>query len=1148
MMTGLGVNGTAGVKSTVGPTSEWPQILSGEGGPVAIDPTNNSNWYVNNDAGVSIHLCSQSDDCTPADFGAVALVTDADVGGDGDTMTTPAPFLVDPLDSSQLLIGTCRVWRGPANGSGWSSVNAISPFLDGVEDNSACNGDALVRSMAAMALPGSGEVTYVGMYGAEDGGATLAGHVLSATYNPAASGMPVWQDLTLNPVTNDTAGMNAFGLDISSITIDPHDSTGNTVYVTVEGIPEPAANVRVVYRSTDGGAHWQTLVSNLPLSPANSLVVDPQDPNTVYIATDSGAFSTRQIGNCTSGTGNCWSAYGTGLPSAPVIQLSAAPSTASLNVLAAATYGRGVWQIPLWTAGTQLTTAEANPTSLAFPTQAFGVASSAQAITVTNTGGIGLVVTSIAASGDFSETDDCQSGTVGAGASCTIQVMFTPTQAGSRTGQLTIGSNVAGGEMLVGLSGTGANPPPVMVSPASVNFGQVEVGSTSSSLQVTVQNAGAAAVPVTSLTINAPFVLSGNACGSSLAANSDCQLLLEFSPTQAGSATGTLTVVDSAGTQTVELSGNGAAPPTDTLSPMSLAFPGTIVGQTSAQQTVSLTNGGGMPLTSIALAASGPFQLSSNCTTQLAGNSSCSIGVIFDPTAAGVQTGILTISDLIRTQTVAFSGTGLQPPQISVSPTALSYPTQDLGVASSPVVLTINNTGGAPMANVGFQIAGLSATSFSTGATTCGAALNNGNSCTVHVLFTPAAAGGAEATLTISSSTLGVKAVQVAVTGTGYAPDGINVSPAEMSFTVAAVGQSSAAQTVTITNSSSIAASGFAMTVGAPFGLTQNNCGTNLAAAASCSVGVVYTPTTNGDSAGALTIASSVNAATVILNGIGGAAGSLQLHPSLLTFPTTGVGTTSGVQTVTVTNTGPVAFEDLAVSVSSGFQLTSTTCTSMLAMGASCSAGITFNPGTAGQQTGNLTLTSSAMATGAQAGLSGMGFDFTVTLSGSSSQTVSSGQTASFTLVLTTMGGSSGTFTFACGTLPANAVCTFNPASETVAASAPGNVAVQVTTGGSANSARNTGSHMSGWGAAPAVAGLVLLPLAWRRRRKILMMVALFAIITGGISSCSGSGGGTGGSSTSGLGNESAPGTYSIPVSVASNGVVHQVTLTLTVD
>ncbi len=60
MMAGLGANGTAGVKSTTGPTADWPQILGGEGGPVAIDPDNNANWYVNNQAGVSIYLCSQA--------------------------------------------------------------------------------------------------------------------------------------------------------------------------------------------------------------------------------------------------------------------------------------------------------------------------------------------------------------------------------------------------------------------------------------------------------------------------------------------------------------------------------------------------------------------------------------------------------------------------------------------------------------------------------------------------------------------------------------------------------------------------------------------------------------------------------------------------------------------------------------------------------------------------------------------------------------------------------------------------------------------------------------------------------------------------------------------------------------------------------
>ena len=134
--------------------ADWPQILSGDGGPVAIDPVNNANWYVNAENGVAIYLCPDGPACTPPDFGLSPVVTDADVGGDGLTMTNAAPFLVDPLDSTQLLIGTCRVWRGPANGAGWSAANAISPILDSGATGVACNGDALIRSMAALALPG----------------------------------------------------------------------------------------------------------------------------------------------------------------------------------------------------------------------------------------------------------------------------------------------------------------------------------------------------------------------------------------------------------------------------------------------------------------------------------------------------------------------------------------------------------------------------------------------------------------------------------------------------------------------------------------------------------------------------------------------------------------------------------------------------------------------------------------------------------------------------------------------------------------------------------------------------------------------------------------------------------------------------------
>ena len=1145
MMAGLGVNGTAGVKSSSGPTTDWPQVLGGEGGPVAVDPTNSSNWYVNNAAGVSIHLCAQSEECTPTAFGSAPNVSDADVGGDGYSMTTPAPFLVDALDPTQLLIGTCRVWRGPASGNGWTSANAISPFLDGTQGES-CNGDPLIRTLAAMALPDGSEAVYAGMYGGGDWGESLAGHIFKAIFAPGNNPAPTWLDLTNNSVTNDSVGMNAYGFDISGIFIDPHDPTGNTVYVTVEGFPEPGENARVLYQSTDGGAHWLQFQSNLPPVPANSVVVDPQDANTVYLATDVGVFSTRQIGNCSSGTGNCWSLYGTGLPEAPVTQLSAAPASAALSVLVAGTYGRGIWQIPLWTAGEQLTTATAQPSSLTFSAQAAGTTSSEQTVTLTNRGAIALAISSIAVDGDFGEADNCQSGSINAGQGCAIQVTFAPTQAGGRTGELSINANVAGGEMQVSLSGTGTGASGVSLLPATLNVGSVAVGSLSSSLQVTVQNASASPVTVTSFTVTAPFELAANACGSTLAANDDCQLTLQFAPTQASSASGTLTLVDSAGTQTATLSGVGAAPPTDTLSPLTLSFPGTVVGQASAAQTISLSDSGGLPLTAIAASVSGPFQLANNCTTQLAAGSSCSMSITFVPTAAGAQSGTLTVVDALRSQSVALAGTGLQPPVLTVNPPSATFAPQQLGVSSSPLTLTIGNTGGAPLANIGFELTGQAATSFAIGATSCGAKLNNGSSCAAQLTFTPLNAGANAAMLVVASSTLGVTPVQVPLSGTGQAASGLNVSPSQMNFSVGTLGQPSAAQTATISNTSASNASGLAIGTSAPFSLAQNTCSASLAAGSSCSIGVIFTPAANGLVSGAVTVTSTtLNSAVIALTGIGGAAGALQIQPAILSFPSTGVGSTSAAQTATLTNSGQVALPALALSVSSGFQIATTTCASALAAGSSCTAEIDFAPTTAGQETGSLTASSSALPTPAEATLSGMGVDFSATSTGLPSQTISSGQTASFTLQLKPLNGSSGTFSFTCGELPANASCSFDPASETVAANATGTVTVLIDTG-----QPTSASRVPGWAAAAAaLCGLTFLPFAgFRRGRAAVWRSIVTALLIVGMSGCIGSGGGTGGGSKEGGQGTTPPGTYSIPVIVASSGVSHTVTLTLTVD
>lgn len=109
-----------------------------------------------------------------------------------------------------------------------------------------------------------------------------------------------------------------------------------------------------------------------------------------------------------------------------------------------------------------------SPTSLTFAAQNTGTSSSALTTTLSNTGSALLNISSIAASGDYARTTTCGA-TLGAGASCTISVTFTPTAAGTRTGAVTVTSNAATSPSIISLSGTasgGASTPntPVALS------------------------------------------------------------------------------------------------------------------------------------------------------------------------------------------------------------------------------------------------------------------------------------------------------------------------------------------------------------------------------------------------------------------------------------------------------------------------------------------------------------------------------------------------------------------------------------------------------------------------------------------------------------------------------------------------------------
>jgi hypothetical protein len=143
--------------------------------------------------------------------------------------------------------------------------------------------------------------------------------------------------------------------------------------------------------------------------------------------------------------------------------------------------------------------------------------------------------------------------------------------------------------------------------------------------------------------------------------------------------------------------------------------------------------------------------------------------------------------------------------------------------------------------------------------------------------------------------------------------------------------------------------------------------------------------------------------------------------------------------------------------------------------------------------------------------------------------------------------GAQGSFTFACGTLPANALCLFSPTTETLSSGVQGDVQVQIYTGGSGLTAQ--AEPLPGLRALPLLCGLLLLPVALWRRRKLLFLALLAAVLAGGVSSCTSSGTIAGGGS-GGAGSSSATpaGTYTIPVTVTAAGVSHSVSVTLTVD
>ena len=205
---------------------------------------------------------------------------------------------------------------------------------------------------------------------------------------------------------------------------------------------------------------------------------------------------------------------------------------------------------------------------------------------------------------------------------------------------------------------------------------------------------------------------------------------------------------------------------------------------------------------------------------------------------------------------------------IAVNPSGLNFPTQSLNTTSQPLTVTITN--GQNALNItGITLSGTNAGDF-TSTQNCVESMAPGAQCVISVTFTPTAAGVRQASLTITNSGIANPSVVVALTGS---TSSVTLSASTLTFGTAQnpqpVGATSAAQSITVTNSGAIPVTFSSITASGDFAETDNCTKAPLQPTTNCTINVTYTPSGPGASVGALTITDSAPGSpqVVLLNG-----------------------------------------------------------------------------------------------------------------------------------------------------------------------------------------------------------------------------------------------------------------------------------------
>jgi len=716
-----------------------------------------------------------TDTITNASAASVTISSSAASNADFRTTAPAFPLLLAPGQTASLTVA----FTPHASGQPSAKVAVMSNAGSGSEIDLMVSGSAVSagKLVASPTTVSFGNVR-VGQSQAQTATLTNPGGS-SVTISQASSSSAAFtlSGLTL-PLTLSAGQSTTF-----TLTFAPKSAGLVTGNVSVKGAasltmnavqgqsaePQSAPTSAVVTVSGDGTTPGQIAIAPASVTFGNVAVGTTQSQTATL--TNSGSASATISQATASGSGLSLSGLTLPLTLTPgqsaAFRVSFAPMSAGAvtgSIALASSAANSNLTIAVTGAGVNPGSLTAAPASLSFGSVQVG-SSQNQAASITNSGGTSLTVTQATTTGTgFRLSGLTLPLTLSPGQSAGLTVTFAPQSSGNASGRIAFASSA--GALNVSLAGSGLTPGSLGASPASVSFGNVQVGDNRIQT-VTLTNAGNSAVTISQASASGTaFSVTGISLPLTLPAGQSAILTATFAPNSSGSVNGSLAIASTASNPSLSivLSGTGVTAGSMAANPTSLNFGSVQVGSTQTRSE-TLTNSGGssVNISKATLAGTGFTTNGLNVPTTLNAGQSLTFNVVFTPSTSGNASGSLSLTadGSVPALSVSLAGTGASPGQLAVAPGTLSFGSVTVGASrnqtgtltASGASVTVSS---AVSSNAEFALSGLSLP----------ATIAMGQSTTFTVTFAPQASGATSGSISFTSNATNASSA-ASVTGNG---------------------------------------------------------------------------------------------------------------------------------------------------------------------------------------------------------------------------------------------------------------------------------------------------------------------------------------------------------------------------------------------